>query len=256
MNFDNLKFNLYEILNISPDASENKIRKAYKNLILNFHPDKNSDAEEDIYLHIIQANTILTNKEDRKNYDDYLNKKAEDHFDLKNNFKKNFNSTPVVNKEDAQKTFDEKINELNNKHNLSSFSENDIKKNYDKILREREQYIEIPKENIVDRNDFNSKFENKKTEKTELIQINTQSDLSINNNYTSLDVAFDNLYIDGGGIATDKYTSLDTAFKVHNVNNTNVEERNIDSAMKRYKDETELYNKPDFKYTNDKFETW
>ena len=54
---------------------------------------------------------------------------------------------------------DEKINELNNKHNLSSFSENDIKKNYDKILREREQYIEIPKENIVDRNDFNSKFE-------------------------------------------------------------------------------------------------
>jgi len=254
MNFDNLKFNLYEILNISPDASENKIRKAYKNLILNFHPDKNSEAEEDIYLHIIQANTILTNKEDRKNYDDYLCKKAEDHFDLKNNFKKNLNNTPVVNKEDAQKTFDEKINALNNKHKISSFSENNIKKNYDKILREREQQIEIPKETIVDRNDFNSKFENKKTE---LIQINTQSDLTINNHYTSLDVAFDNLYIEGGGIATDKYTSLDTAFKVHNVTTTSdVKIVDIDSAMKRYKDETEIYNKSDFKYTNDKFESW
>lgn len=254
MNFDNLKFNLYEILNISPDASENKIRKAYKNLILNFHPDKNSDAEEDIYLHIIQANTILTNKEQRKNYDDFLNKKSEDHFDLKSNFKKNLNNIPVVNKVDAQKTFDEKINELNNKHNVSSFSENDIKKNYDKILREREQNFEIPKEDISDRNDFNSKFENKKSE---IIQINTQSDLTINNNYTSLDVAFDNLYIDGGGVATDKYTSLDTAFKVNNIN-TNIEGKtiDIDSAMKRYKDETELYNKPDFKYTNDKFETW
>jgi curved DNA-binding protein CbpA len=254
MNFDNLKFNLYEILNISPDASENKIKKAYKNLILNFHPDKNSEAEEDIYLHIIQANSILTNKEHRKNYDDYLNKKVEDHFDLKNTFKKNLNNTPIVNKEDAQKTFDEKINELNNKHNLSSFSENNIKKNYDKIVREREQQFDIPKEDISDRNEFNSKFENKKSE---IIQINTQSDLTINNNYTSLDVAFDNLYIDGGGIATDKYTSLDTAFKVNNIN-TNIEGKStdIDSAMKRYKDETELYNKPDFKYTNDKFETW
>lgn len=254
MNFDNLKFNLYEILNISPDASENKIKKAYKNLILNFHPDKNSDAEEDIYLHIIQANTILTNKEQRKKYDEYLNKKSEDHFDLKNNFKKNLNTTPVVSKEEAVKTFEEKINELNNKHNVSSFTENNIKKNYDKILREREQQIEIPKETIVDRNDFNSKFENKKSE---IIQLNSQSDLTINNNYTSLDVAFDNLYIDGGGIATDKYTSLDTAFKVQNVNNNNEgKPTDIDSAMKRYKDETEIYNKSDFKYTNDKFETW
>ena len=253
MNFDNLKFNLYEILNISPDASENKIKKAYKNLILNFHPDKNSDAEEDIYLHIIQANTILTNKEQRKKYDEYLNKKSEDHFDLKNNFKKNLNNSPIVSKEEAVKTFEEKINELNNKHNVSSFTENNIKKNYDKILREREQQIDIPKETIVDRNDFNSKFENKKLE---IIQLNTQSDLTINNNYTSLDVAFDNLYIDGGGVATDKYTSLDTAFKVQKVNNIEGKPTDIDSAMKRYKDETEIYNKSDFKYTNEKFETW
>ena len=235
MNFDNLKFNLYEILNIAHDASENKIKKAYKNLIFNFHPDKNSNAEEEIYLHIIEANKILSNKETRKEYDNFLNKKSEDHNELKNNFKKKLNNQPITNKEDAKRMFEEKINELNIKHNIPT-SENDIKKNYDKMLREREK--EIPMENIID-----------KMEKNEIIQINT------NNNYTSLDVAFDNLYIEGGGIATDKYTSLDTAFKVQNVN-TNIEEQNIESSMKRYKDETELYNNSNFKFTNEKFETW
>jgi curved DNA-binding protein CbpA len=235
MNFDNLKFNLYEILNIAHDASENKIKKAYKNLIFNFHPDKNSNAEEEIYLHIIEANKILSNKETRKEYDNFLNKKSEDHNELKNNFKKKLNNQPITNKEDAKRMFEEKINELNIKHNIPT-SDNDIKKNYDKMLREREK--EIPMENIID-----------KMEKNEIIQINT------NNNYTSLDVAFDNLYIEGGGIATDKYTSLDTAFKVQNVN-TNIEEQNIESSMKRYKDETELYNNSNFKFTNEKFETW
>ena len=237
MNFDNLKFNLYDILNIAPDAPENKIKKAYKNLIFNFHPDKNSNAEEEIYLHIIEANKILSNKETRKEYDNFLNKKGEDHNELKNNFKKKLNNSPITNKEDAKRMFEEKINELNIKHNIPT-SENDIKKNYDKMLRERE--------NIIDKMDKNEIIQ---MDKNEIIQINT------NNNYTSLDVAFDNLYIEGGGIATDKYTSLDTAFKVQNVN-TNIEEQNIESSMKRYKDETELYNNSNFKFTNEKFETW
>ena len=46
INFETLKFNLYDILNISKDASESKIKKAFRNLILNFHPDKNSEAED------------------------------------------------------------------------------------------------------------------------------------------------------------------------------------------------------------------
>jgi molecular chaperone DnaJ len=74
INFETLKFNLYDILNISKDASESKIKKAFRNLILNFHPDKNSEAEEDIYQHIIIANQVLSNNNTRSKYDDFLYK--------------------------------------------------------------------------------------------------------------------------------------------------------------------------------------
>ena len=76
IDFNTLKYNLYEILNIDQDASESKIKKAFRHLILNFHPDKNSEAESDIYYHIVTANQILTNKENRKNYDSFINKQG------------------------------------------------------------------------------------------------------------------------------------------------------------------------------------
>ena len=74
VDFDKLKFNLYEILGVEKNATESKIKKAFRNLILNFHPDKNNDVEEDIYYHIITANQILSNKEYRDKYDNFLNK--------------------------------------------------------------------------------------------------------------------------------------------------------------------------------------
>jgi DnaJ-class molecular chaperone len=46
VNFQNLKYNLYEVLGIDSKASETKIKKAFRNLILNFHPDKNNNIEE------------------------------------------------------------------------------------------------------------------------------------------------------------------------------------------------------------------
>ena len=35
INFETLKFNLYEVLGIDAKASESKIKKAFRNLILN-----------------------------------------------------------------------------------------------------------------------------------------------------------------------------------------------------------------------------
>ena len=44
-------------------------------IIKTFHPDKNSDLEEDIYYHIILAHQILIDKELRIKYDNFIENK-------------------------------------------------------------------------------------------------------------------------------------------------------------------------------------
>lgn len=265
INFDTLKFNLYEILNVQNTASETKIKKAFRNLIMNFHPDKNSDAEEEIFQHIIIANQVLSNKDMRKKYDNFLNKIEFTHEELKKTFKNNDISTTkediIKTKEDAKVKFDYKIKELTKKH-VNDFVEIDTNSKYQKMLQERETSIDIIKEYIVDTNDFNNKFENKILSKNfgdQIIPVNEDMRLStfnVNDNFTSLDVAFDNLYIDGGGISTNKYTSLDAAFKIQSID-LNVPETNITDALERYKKATNTYNDPNFKFdTNSVYNGW
>jgi DnaJ-class molecular chaperone len=63
IDFNSIKYNLYEILNVTKDVDEQKIKKSFMKIIKNFHPDKNSELEEDIYYHIILANQILLNSD-------------------------------------------------------------------------------------------------------------------------------------------------------------------------------------------------
>ena len=64
------------------------------------------------------------------------------------------------------------------------------------------------------------------------------STLNANDNYTSLDLAFNNLYIDGGGINTSKYSSLDSAFKIQPVDSKNFVDVDIKESIENYKNET------------------
>ena len=90
INFNELKFNLYELLAVPIDCSEQKIKKAYRKIIIRFHPDKNDLIDEEVYNHLTIANQVLTNVDLRTKYDEWLKSYGQEsmsHSELKNNYK-------------------------------------------------------------------------------------------------------------------------------------------------------------------------
>jgi DnaJ family protein C protein 11 len=68
--------NLYAILNIQHDATEEEIKTAYKRLVLLFHPDKFTDvglkeAAQSKFIAIQKAHDVLTDSRTRTLYDSY-----------------------------------------------------------------------------------------------------------------------------------------------------------------------------------------
>ena len=60
----------YEILGVSPSASEDEIKKAFKKLAMIHHPDKGGDADK--YRLVNLAYQVLKDPENRKKYNDAL----------------------------------------------------------------------------------------------------------------------------------------------------------------------------------------
>ena len=69
----NLNTALYDILQVSPDASANDIKLAYKRLAMELHPDKHPHGEiqaKENFVALKQAYDILSNPIKRKRYDE------------------------------------------------------------------------------------------------------------------------------------------------------------------------------------------
>ncbi|KAG0378243.1 hypothetical protein BGX24_004427 [Mortierella sp. AD032] len=60
----------YDTLGVSPDATESEIKKAYRKLAMQYHPDKNPDAG-DKFKEISHAYETLSDPESREMYDRY-----------------------------------------------------------------------------------------------------------------------------------------------------------------------------------------
>jgi curved DNA-binding protein CbpA len=68
------KKDYYQILGVSKDASIDEIKKSYRKLALQYHPDKNLDNKEEAeskFQQISEAYQVLSDEEKRKNYDLY-----------------------------------------------------------------------------------------------------------------------------------------------------------------------------------------
>lgn len=78
LHYDNYRCkDYYEALGVSKDASDSEIRKAYKKLALQLHPDKNkAPGAVESFKAIGNAVAILTDAEKRKQYDLYGNEEA------------------------------------------------------------------------------------------------------------------------------------------------------------------------------------
>ncbi len=64
------KLDLYKILGVNPNCSTLEIKKAYKKLVLKYHPDKNkADNSNEKFIEIKYAYDILSNDKSRTEYD-------------------------------------------------------------------------------------------------------------------------------------------------------------------------------------------
>jgi len=210
---------LYEILNISNECSESKLKKSYKKLVLTYHPDRGGDS--DAFELVNLAYTILKDSKMRKIYD----KKRKDYLSSRdfNGLKYDKMDMPMNipnTKDAAKKNFIELEKELNKKHNFDSsdvdvISTSELKKRMEKLQFSRNNFETDHKKNVkkvhLSKYDFNEMFINESSiennNNTEIVAFNGNDNALTN--YTSINN--NNLYADTGS-SSNNFTSLDVAF--------------------------------------------
>ena len=121
--------NLYDILEVEKDATNDDIIKAYKRLAKKYHPDKNKEDTNEIFKEINMAYEILKDNEKRKKYDLMS---LSQQIELYDTFKHVFSYLT----NDEMGTYDKLVNFFfDNENDLKSdFDQLDFNKIYNKIF--------------------------------------------------------------------------------------------------------------------------
>lgn len=66
--------NLYHVLGVPPNATDDEIKKVYRSLAMRFHPDRNQEPGADVrFKAIVKAYEVLSDPARREEYNQSLN---------------------------------------------------------------------------------------------------------------------------------------------------------------------------------------
>ena len=166
--FNSLEFNLYELLNLPIDCNIDQIKKQFRRLIKQFHPDKITDIEEKLYYNITLAHHILSNSVSKEKYDRWLLKSHQSHSSLKDNFKTEEEKIRQLfpkNQDEAKVLYEQNFEMLGKRHGNIVEDKRCLQNIYNDKEKERVR-VEIVKEDFNSMDDFNSTFSKRKTNGT------------------------------------------------------------------------------------------
>lgn len=247
LNFSDLEFNLYEILNLPNNCTTGDIKMKFRKLIKKFHPDKITKLEEKIYYYITLANHVLSNIEYRSAYDAWLlnntntrNVEENNIRESNDDIKKYFPSNPG----EARREYEIRCQKLWERHGAYNEDSRSFSARFDEKMSQRNELRDIEKEDFRNMKDFNKTFDQRKNPDgkygSDIITYKKNNQITQyefnNKNLKYINMGdFNKMYHDDTIIGS-YYTSLDLAYKLQA--NSHVQENPMDSAISNYNNQT------------------
>lgn len=168
--FNNLRYNLYQLLNVHRLASKEEISSSFRRIIKKFHPDKQklTQIEEELYYDITTAYHILINDKNRFLYDNYLSVKNNSNgrqVRQNNNYQQYTEEAKQYvpeTKEEAVKQYLRQSDELYKRHGTVNIPKEKLSQLMKEKNKERENIQSINREDFRDSRDFNDRFTERK----------------------------------------------------------------------------------------------
>ncbi len=231
--FNSLEFNLYELLNLPIECTTEQVKKTFRKLIKQFHPDKITDVEEKIYYNLTIANHILGNQNSKDKYDRWLLKSNQSHSSLKDNFKteeQKIREYFPQSKEEASVEFAKNFDMLGKRHGEYKEDNRSLQNIFKDKEKERVK-VNVKKENFSSMDEFNNTFSSRKINgsySTMIVKRTTDiQPFSIKNSNLAELKNFDKVYIND--------TQYVSAFELMPSDESKFNNKNIKERLDDYK---------------------